>query len=296
VPPPASFDASFEGFDRALPQLGDERSALIVLSVTALIHPERGFCDCGQGVANMYRMLMRSFALAGCLLALATAVTASAMADDGTAGDDAQLLDVSKQVSGIEKKMNELLAHGRWARAGELLESADCGYGEAAPVFAPWGDSALYTLAPQGDLSASNGWTLSKQATVVPSPDPFSGAHQSLQFGKGAEAATPAMCVNLDNPTIRFFVRDLGGNGKSQLKVDVLYEDFSGHIKHLTIAKLRAGTEWQPSVILPMYMNMLALASPSGLTAVAFRFKAEGLQKDETLSISSLLVDPFSSR
>jgi hypothetical protein len=43
-------------------------------------------------------------------------------------------------------------------------------------------------------------------------------------------------------------------------------------------------------------MNMLALASPSGVTAVAFQFKAEGLQKDETISISSLYVDPFSSR
>jgi hypothetical protein len=240
--------------------------------------------------------LLRTLGLAGCLLALATTSTTSAMADDGTAGDDAQLLDVSKQISGIEKKMNDLLAHGRWAKAGELLEGADCGYGEPSPVFAPWGDSAMYTLAPQGDLSASDGWTLNKQATVVPSADPFSGARQSLQFAKGAEAATPAMCVNLDNPTIRFFVRDLGGNGKSQLKVEVLYEDFNGHVKHLAIAKLRAGSEWQPSVILPMYMNMLALTSPSGLTAVAFRFKAEGLQKDETLSISTLLVDPFSSR
>jgi hypothetical protein len=239
---------------------------------------------------------MRSFALAGCLLALATTVTTSAMADDGTAGDDAQLLDVTKQVSAIERKMNDLLAHGQSARAGKLLEGADCGYGTPSQVFAPWGDSAMYTLAPQGDLSTTDGWTLNKQATVAPSADPFSGARQSLQLAKGAEAATPAMCVNLDNPTIRFFVRDLGGNGKSQLKVDVLYEDFSGHVKHLTIAKLRAGSEWQPSVILPMYMNMLALASPSGLTAVAFRFKAEGLQKDETLSISSLLVDPFSSR
>jgi hypothetical protein len=244
----------------------------------------------------MYGMLMRSFALAGCLLALATTVTASAMADDGTAGDEAQLLDVSKQVSEIEKKLNDLLAHGQSARAGKLLGGADCGYGAPSQVFAPWGDNAMYTLAPQGDLSATDGWTLNKQATVAPSADPFSGARQSLQFAKGAEAATPAMCVNLDNPTIRFFVRDLGGNGKSQLKVDVLYEDFSGHVKHLTIAKLRAGSEWQPSVILPMYMNMLALASPSDLTAVAFRFKAEGLQKDETLSISSLLVDPFSSR
>lgn len=104
------------------------------------------------------------------------------------------------------------------------------------------------------------------------------------------------MCVNLDNPTIRFFIRDTGGNGKSKLKVDVLYEDFGGKVKHLTIAKLKAGTEWEPSTILPMYFNMLALASQSGVTAVAFKFKAEGLQKDETLAISGLYVDPFQSR
>ena len=239
---------------------------------------------------------MRSFALVACALAFASAATTSAMAEEGTSDDDAQLVDVSKQVSGIEKKMNDLLAHGEWARAGKLLAGADCGYGDPSPFFALWGDGATYVLAPQGDLSVTDGWTLNKQATVAGSADPFSGAGQSLQFAKGAEAATPAMCVNLDNPTIRFFIRDLGGNGKAQLKVDVLYEDFGGHVKHLTVAKLKAGSEWQPSVILPMYMNMLALASPDGLTAVAFRFKAEGLQKDETLSISSIFVDPFSSR
>ena len=123
-----------------------------------------------------------------------------------------------------------------------------------------------------------------------------STAEQSLRLGHDGQAASPAMCVTLENPTFRFFTRDVGGNGKANLKVEVLYEDFDGHVKHLTIAKLRAGSEWQPSVILPMYMNMLARASSSGLTAVAFRFKAEGLQKDETLAISSLLVDPFSSR
>jgi hypothetical protein len=244
----------------------------------------------------MNRMLMRTFALAACVFAFGTIATTSAIAGDGTAGDDVQILDVSKQVSGIEEKMNDLLLHGRWARAGKLLAGADCGYGDPSPFFAPWGDSAMYMLAPQGDLAVTDGWTLNKQARVARSADPFSGAGQSLQFAKGAEAATPAMCVNLDNPTIRFFVRDLGGNGKSNLKVDVLYEDFGGHVKHLTIAKLRAGSEWEPSVILPMYMNMLALASPNGLTAVAFRFKADGLQKDETLFISSIYVDPFSSR
>ena len=104
------------------------------------------------------------------------------------------------------------------------------------------------------------------------------------------------MCVNLDNPTFRFFTRDVGGNGKANLRVDVLYEDFDGHVKHLTIAKLKTGSEWQPTIIVPIYMNVLAAASPSGVTAVAFQFKAEGLQKDETLSISSFYVDPYCSR
>ena len=244
----------------------------------------------------MNRILIRALVVAVSVGALVAFGATAAMADGGKAGDDAQLLDVTKQVGGIHKKMDELLAHGQWARAGNLLAGADCGYGDAAPVFALWGDSAMYTLAPQGDLAVSDGWTLNKQTTVSSGGDPFSNAGQSLLFAKGAEAATPAMCVNLDNPTIRLFVRDVGGNEKSHLKVDVLYEDFGGHVKHLTIAKLTAGAEWQPSVILPIYMNMLALASPNGFTAVAFQFKAEGLQKDETLAISSLYVDPFSSR
>jgi len=238
---------------------------------------------------------MRAFVLSTCVLAFAATAATVAKADGG-AGDDAQLEDVSKQVSSIEKKMDDLLAHGQWARAGKLLAGADCGYGDPSFRFAAWGDDASYVLAPQGDLSATDGWTLNNQATVVPSADPLSGALQSLQFAKGAEAGTPAMCVTLDNPTLRFFIRDRGGNDKSQLKVDVVYEDFGGHVKHLTIAKLRAGSEWEPSVILPIYMNVLALASPSGVTAVAFRFKAEGLQKGETLSISSLYIDPFRSR
>ena len=238
---------------------------------------------------------MRIWALVALVLAVASIAAATAMAEDGTA-EDAQLVDVSKQVAGIEKKMNDLLEHGRWAKTGALLAGADCGYGEPSSFFSPWGDDATYMLAPQGDLSETDGWTLSKQARVAFSPDPFSGAGQSLELAKGAEAATPAMCVTLDHPTVRFFVRDSGGNEKSHLKVDVLYEDFGGHVKHLTIAKVTAGSEWQPSVIVPMYMNRLALASPTGLTAVGFRFKAQGLQKGETLSISSLYVDPFRSR
>jgi hypothetical protein len=241
----------------------------------------------------MNTRIMRALAAGACVIALAAVAAAPGMA----AGDpDEQLVDVSKQVADIHKKMDDLRAHGRWARSGELLAGADCGYGEAAQVFASWADVAMYALAPQGDFAPSDDWTLDKESTVVVGADPFSGALYSLQLEKGAKAASPAMCVDLDNPTIRFFARDVGGNGKSNLKVDVLYENFDGHVKHLTVARLRLGADWQPSAIVPMYMNFLALASPDGVTAVAFSFKAEGLQKDETLSISSLYVDPFSSR
>jgi hypothetical protein len=241
-------------------------------------------------------MLMRTFAVGASVVAVAAFGATAALADGATSTDETQLLDVSKQVNGIQQKMNALIARGQSARTGKLLAGADCSYSAPSQVFLSWGDAALYALAPQGDLTATDQWTLNKQSHVVAESDPFSGAQHSLQLSKGAQAATPAMCVNLDNPTIRFFTKDVGGNGKSNLKVDVLYENLDGHVKSLTIARVRAGSDWQPSIVLPMYMNMLAQASPSGLTAVAFQFKAEGLQKDETLSISSLYVDPFASR
>jgi hypothetical protein len=239
---------------------------------------------------------MRRLAAAAFAAICLGVVAAPAMAEDATAPDSSQLLDVSKQVSSIQRQMGDLLARGRWATAGRLVSSADCAYGASAQIFLPWGDEAQYMLAPQGNFSSTAGWTLNKQASVVSPGDPFTGTDQSLRFQNGAQAATPAMCVDLDDPTIRFFTRDVGGNGKAVLKVDVLYEAFDGHVRHLTIARVKAGSDWQPSVVLPMYMNMLAMASPDGTTAVAFQFKAEGLQKDETLSISSLFVDPFHSR
>jgi hypothetical protein len=243
----------------------------------------------------MNAMVRRILPLAACVLVFAATGTTAALAGEGEAAEE-QLLDVSKQVTDIEGKLTDLLAKGRWARAGELLAGTDCGFGEPSAAFAPWGDDATYVLAPQGDLSATDDWTLNKHATVVPSADPFSGAAQSLELGKGAEAATPAMCVNLDHLTMRFFIRSNGGNERARLKLDVLYEDFDGHVRRLPIAKLKAGSAWQPSVVVPMYVNRLALASPQGLTAVAFRFKADGLQKDESLSISSLYVDPLRNR
>src|ERR671911_2194339 len=110
----------------------------------------------------MSRRLIQTFAVIASTVAFVTVGVTTAIAGGGTAMDEVQILDVSKQIAGIEKKMNDLLAHGRWARAGRLLAGADCGYGDPSSVFAAWGDTASYALAPQGDLSPSDDWALNK--------------------------------------------------------------------------------------------------------------------------------------
>ena len=179
----------------------------------------------------MRGMRVRIGVLSLCLVALTATAAGPAAAAEAEATEGDEIVDVSKQVSDIEKKLDDLLDRGRWARAGDLLESADCGYGEPTTLFEPWGDGATYVLAPQGDLSETDGWTLDKHADVDSSADPFSGAAiPPVRKRSGGRDARDVR--NLDHPTIRFFVRDAGGNGKSHLKVDVLYEDFGGSVKH----------------------------------------------------------------
>jgi len=233
-------------------------------------------------------------------LALCGLGTSSALASDGTttdgSGDSSQLIDTSKQISQLQKKMADLLAKGGVARSGKLSLDADCGsVPDSSQVFGQWGDTASYALAPQGDLSATDGWTF-KNTSLSSDHDPFTPGGTSLVFANGGpQAVSPVMCVNLDNPTIRFFARDLCGNGKSALKITVLYEDLNGKTQHLDLAKVRASSDWGPSIAIPIGVNFLSTASANGVTVVAFQFKAEGLQKGETLELDSLYVDPFCS-
>lgn len=212
-------------------------------------------------------------------------------ADDG----DSQLMDTSHQVSDISKKIAELTAKGQFAKSGKLAAAADCGFGDPSQTFSAWGDSANYSLAPQGDYVDTSGWSFKNTGAITSDPNPLGS--NAFSFFKGdSEAISPAMCVSVDNPTIRLMMKDLGGNGKADIKVTVLYEDVNGHTQHLTLAKLKASSSWSPTIAIPIAVNVLSTASSSGWTAVAFDFKVEGLQKDESLELGSLYVDPFVSR
>ena len=210
-------------------------------------------------------------------------------------GDDEQVVDISKQLRDLDKKLAELQEKGKTARDGKLRAVADCGFGDPSQVFSPWGDTADYSLIPHGDLADVSSWSL-KDVELSTEDDPFTPGQGSLLFGKGGQAVTPVMCVNLEHPTMRLFLADRGGNGKAHLDVTVLYEDLAGKPHDLTLARLHVDDSWQPSVVIPIGVNRLSVASASGWTPVAFEFKVHGLQKGETFVLGGVYVDPCMSR
>ena len=241
---------------------------------------------------------MRSLRLVIAVAAIIAALGASGAALASSIDESAtsQLVDNSHQLGDLQKKLTELQSKGQLAKSGRLSAAADCGFDAASQVFLPWGDLADYSLVPQGDLNNTSGWTF-KNVTLSTEHDPVTDAAGSLLFTKGdSEAVTPAMCVNLDNPTLRLFLADRGGNGKAHLDVKAIYEGLDGTAHDLTLAKLKVGPTWEPSLVMPIGINMLSVASSSGWTPVAFEFDVHGLQKGETFSLGGVYVDPCRSR
>jgi hypothetical protein len=177
-----------------------------------------------------------------------------------------------------------LLAPG--ARADSLLDevtSSDC-YRDISRPFTPWGDSALYFLAPNGDFAdGAAGW---QGGEAVQDSSPLSGGN-ALHLGDGDRVMSPGVCVGLDTPTMRFFARN-AGDPDGELDVNVRFETLLGLTLTLPIGTVRGDSEWAPSPTLPIVANLLGVIGGSR-TPVAFRFRAQG----GDWLIDDLYVDPY---
>lgn len=175
--------------------------------------------------------------------------------------------------------------------AGSLRDAAPpCADQMTSRAFADFGDPFPYTLVPDGGLEAGGaGWTLGEGATVVDGNQPFSASgRRSLRLTSGAAATTPAICVSIEHPTMRFFVRN-AGSPDSSLAVSVVFEDAEGRLRDLRIGTVAAG-DWKPSAPLLVTANLLSV----GETAVAFRFAPSGEGAD--WRVDDIYVDPYGSR
>jgi len=178
------------------------------------------------------------------------------------------------------------------ANAGLLAASAgDCADVTTARVFAPWLDPARYFLAPDGGFEAgAAGWELDG-AAVVDGNEPFEvsgpGSH-SLALPSGATATSPVVCVGIDRPTIRFFVKRTGGSLPSHLQVSVNFTGPLGQPLTLPVGVVGGSSTWQPSPTMVVAASLLPLL-PGKRTPVTFTFTAQG----GSWLVDDVHVDPY---
>jgi hypothetical protein len=169
------------------------------------------------------------------------------------------------------------------------LGTTTCAPRAFAPVFVPWHDSALYTLAGGGDFEAgAAGWTLAGPAAVASGSSPYRlgaavGA-RSLELRAGASAVSPAICVGLGYPGFRFVARSATAG---QLRVDVLYADGSSRLA----GWVQPGGQWTPVRKLSLAQGLFDVArGESALVRIRIAAVAG------TVRIDDVYVDPRYTR
>lgn len=180
------------------------------------------------------------------------------------------------------------------ASAGTLTDSAfGCPNYQLERPFLPWLDVAQYGIVPNGAFETGTaGWKLKNGAKVVSGNEPWkvhgSGDSRSLYLPAGSSATSPSVCVELLDPTARFFAK---GPLLASLKVEVLYENAFGQTKSMEVLAVVGLSGWQPTLPLLFLANVTGALSLDGkTTAVAFRFTPRGLS---SWRIDDVYVDPF---
>jgi hypothetical protein len=181
------------------------------------------------------------------------------------------------------------------ARAAVLQPACDPSTTQA---FLAYGDRSCYFLAPGGNFEGgAPGWTLTAGAALAAGNNTAGGDAvsntTSLSLPAGSSATSPLVTVTALDPWLRLFARNTGASS-SRLGVTVLFTLPNGKPGSLLIAKVSASGTWKPTLAYSYVMNMLAMASPTGTTGVAFRFAP--LDSAGKWQIDDVWVDPLKHR
>lgn len=181
------------------------------------------------------------------------------------------------------------------ASAGPLVTTArDCAANTLTQPFAGFGDNAWYTDVPGGSFEpAAAAWSLTGGAKTVAGNEPWQVRSKtdwrSLYLPAGATATSPAMCVGLSEPTLRYFSKS---SLTGAMSVEVLTETSLGEVVAVPLAPAALTLGWSPGPgPTPIVANLLPLL-PDSKTAVAFRFRATS----GNWNLDDVYVDPYRSR
>jgi hypothetical protein len=177
------------------------------------------------------------------------------------------------------------------AAVGAAPASADIGLSgcdnpDSSPAFAPWLDSTDYFLAPDGGFeNGAAGWS---GGSVVAGNESYAvSGPGSSALAVGSGATSPSVCVGLEHPTFRFFVRRTSGSPLASLGVSVVLADGTA----IPVGIVGGASSWQPSPVLLVGANLLPLLTGGTSTQVSFRFTPNA----GTWQIDDVYVDPKGS-
>jgi hypothetical protein len=162
------------------------------------------------------------------------------------------------------------------ANAGILTAPAtDCGDESLSQPFAGFGDTSHYKVVKGGSFEGSlDGWTLMGGAKVVSGNEPWkvggSGDGKSLVLPAGSSVITPASCVGLQEPTVRFFAKKNSGL-LSTLAVSVYVKTSLGLVVPVPVGVVLGNGQWKATPKMLIVANLLPLL-PGDRTPVAFQF------------------------
>jgi hypothetical protein len=167
---------------------------------------------------------------------------------------------------------------------------AACSYPDAEQVFAKWGDSDYYELAPDGGFEeGGNGWEFSGGAELVDgNEDHFlndPADDTSLRIPYGGVATSPMVCVDDTTPRFRLMALNAGDDGsKLYVKVTYVYPDET----RVKVADVRAEDDWEPTEALKL--------DTRNSQEVAARISFSPKDDEGDWLIDDLYIDPFTRR
>ena len=175
--------------------------------------------------------------------------------------------------------------------------ASGCPAAELTNPFLTWGDSADYQLAPGGDVEdGGTSWSLTGGADAAEGNETFNvmsaADHLSLRLPGSSSATTARMCIGIESPSYRLFVKRSGGSSSSRLVAEVVYDDAAGNEVVVPSGTISADEDWMPSPSLPTVVNVLAPAQGNAID-MSLRFTATG---GGVWSIDDVYVDPFYGR
>jgi hypothetical protein len=114
------------------------------------------------------------------------------------------------------------------------------------------------------------------------------GGSHSLAIQPNGQALSPAFCVSIAHPTLRFFARQTSGSW-AVLNVILRWTDSAGKSHDTTVGLLQSGTAWKPSPVLAL-ASTLPLWQAGETLSVQLVLKPE--QYGGAWAIDDAYIDP----